>query len=158
MDSLKIIKIVPFAFAIHNFEEAWAICNTSQTYQNPFVANVTQFIIAVSLFTTLGFVLVFGKKLYKTTRYYQYAITGFSGMLFLNVFFPHVLSAIYLQKYTPGLISAVMLILPLTGFLLWKIFQSKLFSTKQFVLTIFSGGLVGTILVAVFLTIGYILS
>lgn len=158
MNALKNIKILPFAFAIHNFEEAWAICNTRYFNQNPFVADTTQFIIAVSLFTALGFVLVFGKTLYKNTRYYQYAITGFSGMLFLNVFFPHVLSSLYLQNYTPGLISALLLILPLTGFILWKIFQAKLFSNKQFVFTILLGGLAGFILVVVFLGIGYLLS
>ncbi len=158
MSTSKIIKIVPFAFAVHNIEEAWAFCNTSQTNQNPFVANATQFIIAVSLFTILGFVLVFGKKLYKNEKHYQYAITGFSGMLFLNVFFPHVLSAVYLQSYSPGLISAVILILPLTGFLLWKFIQSNRFSTKQFVLTILSGAIAGIVLVFVFLGIGYLLT
>ncbi len=54
MNNSIVVKILPFAFAIHNFEEAWAICNTHQIYHNPFIANSIQFIIAVSLFVLVA--------------------------------------------------------------------------------------------------------
>ena len=158
MNSPNFIKILPFAFALHNIEEAWTICNAGTFEHNPFVVNNNQFIVAVTLFTILGFVLVFGKKLYRNQQCYEYAITGFAGMLFLNTFFPHILSAIYFQTYTPGLITTSILILPLTSIILWKIFRSRIFSNKQFTITILSSGIAGIILIAVFLGIGYILS
>jgi hypothetical protein len=126
----SLIKYLPFVFALHNFEEAWAICNTGKFELNKFVVSSNQFIIAVSLFTILGFVLVFGKKLYRDQKYYQYTILGFTGMLFLNAFFPHILSVIYFRTYMPGSITALTLILSATSFILWKIFQSKIFSNK----------------------------
>lgn len=158
MDSLKAVKILPFAFAVHNFEEAWTICDKGFMHYNPLVVNAMQFIVAVSLFTILGFILVFGKKFYKSAKHYQYAVTGFSGMLFLNVFFPHVFSAIYLQNYTPGLISASTIIFPLSGSILWRIFKSKIFTNMQFAKIIFFSGIAGIVLVAVFLGIGYFFS
>jgi hypothetical protein len=158
MDSQNSIKILPFVFALHNFEEAWAIFNAGTFEHNPFVVNSNQFIIAVALFTVLGFVLVFKKKIYRNKKYYQYATTGFTGMLFLNAFFPHILAMICFRTYIPGFITALILILPLTGFILWNIFQSKTLSNKQFIMTVLSGGIAGIVLVAVFLGIGYVVS
>ncbi|MDR0682184.1 MAG: HXXEE domain-containing protein [Dysgonamonadaceae bacterium] len=102
---------------MHNFEEAWTICMGTFEF-NPFIVSNIQFVIAVSLFTILGFILVFGKNLYRSQKYYQYAITGFAGMLFLNTFFPHILSAFYFRTYMPGFITALILILPLTSLIL----------------------------------------
>jgi hypothetical protein len=155
MKDLKIIRYLPFAFMAHNIEEAVAIGNTKNLIFNAHI-NTTQFVIATSLFTILGFALVFGKKKYRSQRSYEYAITGFSGMLFLNAFFPHILSAVYFGTYTPGVITAVALILPLTTIILRKAYQSKEFSNNRFFITILSGGIAGLILVAVFLGIGYI--
>lgn len=157
MKDLRIIIYLPFAFMAHNIEEAVAIGNTKNPIFNAHI-NTTQFVIATSLFTILGFVLVFGKKMYRTQISYEYAITGFSGMLFLNAFFPHILSAVYFKTYTPGVISAVALILPITSIILWKTYQSKEFSNNRFFITIVSGGIAGLILVAVFLGIGYLFS
>lgn len=153
-----IIKYLPLAFMVHNIEEAIAVGNTTNPIFKAHIDNINQFIIAVLLFTILGFIVVYGKKLYKNQRYYEYAVTGFSGMLFLNAFFPHILSSVYFRTYTPGLITVVVLILPITSIILWKTYQMKIFSAKQFPIAIISGGIVGILLVAVFLGIGYLFS
>lgn len=158
MKDLRIIRYLPFAFMAHNIEEAVAIGNTKNLIFNVHNANTKQFVIATSLFTILGFVIVFGKKMYRNQRSYEYAITGFSGMLFLNAFFPHILSAVYFRTYTPGVVTAVALILPLTTIILQKTYQSKEFSNNRFFITIVSGGIAGLILIAVFLGIGYLFS
>jgi len=154
MKDLRIIRYLPFAFMAHNIEESVAIGNTENPIFNAHIANTTQFVIATSLFTILGFALVFGKKMYRNQRSYEYAIIGFSGMLFLNAFFPHILSAVYFGTYTSGVITAVALILPLTTIILRKAYQSKEFSNNRFFITIVSGGIAGLILVSVFLGIG----
>lgn len=149
-----VIKCLPFAFALHNAEEAWHIATTEHAIQSPLVVDPLQFIIAVSLFTILGFGLIFCEKLYPTNRSYQRIIIGFAGMLFLNSFFPHILSAIVLRSYTAGLITSLFLLLPLTTYILRKSY--KLFSKKQFVGIVLTGGVVGIILVFMFLGIGYL--
>jgi hypothetical protein len=132
MKYLRIIRYLPFAFMAHNIEEAVAIGNTKNLIFNAHIANTNQFVIATSLFIILGFALVFGKKMYRNQRSYEYAITGFSGMLFLNSFFPHILSAMYFRMYTPGVITAVVLILPLTTIILRKHISQKSFQTTGF--------------------------
>jgi hypothetical protein len=149
------VKLLPFAFAIHNFEELWAIWKYGSLEDiHPFSVAPIQFAVAVLLFTLLGFALVFAKGLYKTSENYQYAITGFAGTLFLNSFFPHVASVIYFGTYMPGIITAILLILPLTTLILYRTYKAEIFSKKQFILTILLGGFVGLILVFLFLAIG----
>ncbi len=155
------IKLLPFAFAIHNFEEAWVICKFGYGKigeLQPFTVVPLQFIVAVSLFTTLGFIIVFAKRLYKNAITYDYATTGFAGMLFLNSFFPHIISTIYFRTYTLGIISTVLLILPLTAFILYRVHKNKIFTKKQFLLTIFVGGVIGMVLVYLFLSIASLFS
>lgn len=152
------LKILPFVFALHNLEEAWYISRYEQAALTPVAVSPSQFIVAVSLFTILGFVLVYGKKYYPGPRTYLYTVVGFSGMLFLNTFFPHILSVILLHSYTPGIITAVILILPCTAFILWKVFKGNYLTNRQLLLTVFLGGITGIGLVALFLGIGYIFS
>jgi hypothetical protein len=152
----KYIALLPVAFALHNVEEAIYINNVNHLEFNHFLYNQTQFIIAVSLFTTLGFVLVFGKKLYKSESAYQYATVGFAGMLFLNAIISHIIPSIFFLEYMPGVVTAVLLLLPLTTCILWKNYKLRLFSNKQLIITIFSGGIIGIILVGVFLGIAHL--
>lgn len=120
--------------------------------------NSLQFLIAASLFTILGFIVTYSKTLYRTTGRYELVITGFSGMLLLNAFFPHTLSAIYYKGYTPGLFSVIVIIMPLTTYILWKIYQSKEIPVRLMVTAIALGGVAGLVLMFMFLGIGYFIS
>ena len=152
----KYIALLPFAFALHNVEEAIYIDSVNHLGFSRLLYNQTQFIIAVSLFTILGFVLVFGKGLYKSQSAYQSAIAGFAGMLFLNAIISHIIPSIFFLNYMPGVVTAVLLLLPLTACILWEIYRLRWFSNKKLILTILSGGIVGIILVGVFLGVTYL--
>jgi len=149
------ISLLPILFMLHNIEEVIAIHFMNDIHFLSAIHHISQFIIAVLLFTILGFIVVFWKSIYKTNTQYQYIVLGFTGMLFLNSFFPHILSAIYFRRYTPGLITAFFLILPFTGFILWKFHHLKIFPTGKELITIFTGGIIGILLVFIFLGIGY---
>lgn len=150
------VKLLPFAFTIHNCEELWAISILENNFGSPFLVSNLQFAIAVGLFSILGFVLVFGKRLYRNNNQYSYAVLGFAGMLFLNSFFPHILSAILFKTYTPGCISAFFIILPLTSYILIKMYKLKMFPITKFIKSIICGAIIGLILVFIFLGIGYL--
>ena len=78
MKSIKrCIAVLPFAFAIHNIEEALCIHKIQNPVFDMPLYSQNQFIIAVSFFTVLGFILVFGKRLYRNESGYRYATTGF---------------------------------------------------------------------------------
>lgn len=154
----KPVVLLPFAFMVHNIEEAVTMKSwvDKNPIKNQYPVSVQQFLIAVILFTALGFILVFLKRIYKSDKQYFLVIAGFSGMLLLNVFFPHFIGAIAYRTYMPGLYTAMLINLPLTLYILYQ--QRRwLLSTKEVLLSVSIGGVVGIVLVKVFLTIGSVL-
>ncbi|QTE21802.1 HXXEE domain-containing protein [Polaribacter cellanae] len=151
-----LIILLPFAFALHNFEEILGMEKWTKSIPIFIHKPVTtrQFGIAVILFTILGFAITFSKELYQTEKYYYLIITGFSGMLFLNVFFPHLLAVIYLRKYAPGIITGLLINLPLTITILLLVKDSEILSQKQMIFSVIAGGLIGIFLAFIFLKIG----
>ncbi|MBE0649733.1 MAG: HXXEE domain-containing protein [Bacteroidales bacterium] len=154
-----IISLLPFAFALHNLEEALGMEKwtkfTPSFIHRPFTTR--QFGIAVLLFTVLGFIVVFAKGLYKTEELYYMFVSGFAGILLLNVFIPHLVAVIYMKKYAPGIISALLVNLPLSAFVLTKIKNAGLLTTKQVFLSVITGGVIGVVLTFGFLKIGAII-
>lgn len=151
-----LITLLPFAFALHNFEEVLGMEKWTKSVPTFIHKPVTtrQFGIAVTLFTILGFIITFSKGLYLSEKYYLTFITGFTGMLFLNVFFPHLLATIYLRKYAPGVITGVFINLPLTIAILFLVNDSRILSLGRIVILVITGGLIGIILAFILLEIG----
>jgi len=152
------VYLLPFVFAIHNFEESLSMAEWSNRASLSLHPTVTtlQFAIAVSLFTLLGFLVIFLLPRLTAGRVYQAVICAFAGMLWLNVFFPHLLGALYLRSYTPGLVSALVLNLPLSSALIYLLIRAKLFRWKEALLLCAAGGISGALLAWIFLAIGKI--
>lgn len=147
------------AFLFHNIEEAIYIC--SYPVQSPvsFIhpANCTQFLWAVSILTFVG---ILGSVRALTTKkpiVFLFISTALAGILLFNVFLPHVIIAVYTVQYTPGLVSALVLNLPLSLVVLSKN-RIQYLTKSQFLKHIFTGFIVGyllfaTIMLLVFLVI-----
>ena len=150
------INILPFAFLLHNIEEAISVEDWIK--KNPmkisYSITTNQFVVAVALFTVMGFIVVFAKKAYKNEERFLLLITGFSGMLLLNVFFPHLIAALAFRMYVPGVITALLVNLPLTIYILWHIHKAYKLSMRTMIFTIIGGGLFGIVLAYIFLLIG----
>ena len=152
----KSILLLPFAFALHNLEEALTIAKWSISNPNFYKVPVltVQFSIAVGIFTIVGFLITFSKKMYFAEKYYFYVIIGFTGMIMMNVFIPHLLGAIYLKKYTPGLITGLLINLPLTIHILSSLIKSNKVEIKQMTLFIIVGCVLGSALAFLFIQVG----
>ena len=134
------------AFLVHNLEEAITICR--YPVENPFPiiqpASCSQFLIAVSLLSAVV-LIAFGIAIQtKIEHIYNFISTGLAAAILLNVFLPHFLVANYTFHYTPGLVSAIALNLPLSLLVLIKN-RSRYSSNMQFYRQI-----------AYFLVIGYL--
>jgi hypothetical protein len=153
------INILPFAFMLHNIEEAVSMEDwiAKSPMKISYSITTSQFIVAVALFTVVGFIVVFAKRLYKDEAQFFILIAGFSGMLLLNVFIPHLIAALVFRMYVPGLITAVLVNFPLTIYILWHIYKSPDPITKNLIFIIIAGGIVGVVLAFLFLLIGMVL-
>jgi len=153
-----LIRTLPVAFLLHNLEEVMTLEQWGNIQAGIFPSPPTtaQFAIAVGLFSLLGFIITYARPLNKREKTFYYVMAGFSGMLLLNVFIPHLIGAIYLGSYTPGLITATLLNLPLSLSILKLLHKPNIFNTKQLILSILTGGIIGTILAFTLLEVGKI--
>ena len=110
------------SFIFHNIEEAISIC--SYPIQSPisFIkpASCSQFLWAVSIMSLIVVVLFIAAIRTKQHAFNLFISTAIASGLVLNVFIPHIAAAIYSLNYTPGLVTAVLLNLPLGFITLFK--------------------------------------
>jgi hypothetical protein len=142
------------AFVFHNIEEAVSICrypvHSAVSFIHP--ANGRQFVVAVTIMTLVvltAFVIALRTK---QAAIYLLISTAISSGLVLNVFVPHVIVALYTLNYTPGLISAMVLILPL-GLITLSKNRSVSINRKQFYRHISIGLVVGYLLFALVMSL-----
>ena len=152
------VKFLPFAFMIHNIEEIVYVDNMNNTELDIPIYGQAQFVVTVLFFTAFGFIIVFGKSLYRNASYCRYAIAGFAGMLFLNAVFSHIIPSVYFMNYMSGVATAVLFLLPLSAYRLWKIHTLQLLSNRQLMVTTVLGGIAGIAFVFGFLNIAYLLT
>lgn len=148
--SQSIFNSLIIAFIFHNIEEAFSIC--SYPVQSPFAfiepATCRQFLVAASIITAavlLAFSIAIRTK--KPTVYLLISTAIASGLV-LNVLIPHLLIVVYTLNYTPGLITAVTLNLPL-GLIVLSKNKSVCKSTMQFINYVGIGLVTGYLLFAI---------
>ena len=137
------------SFLFHNIEEAISIC--SYPVQNPvsFIkpASCSQFLWAASLLTIVVIVFFIAALRIKKQTVNLLISTAIASGLVLNVFIPHLLVAIYTLNYTPGLVTGVVLNLPL-GLITLSKNSSLCKSRKQFYQYVIIGLIAGYLLFA----------
>lgn len=112
--SLKLIFLL--GFTIHNIEESvwlpeWS--KHAKKFHEPVERN--QFIFAVIVVTIIGYLVTAAEIINNTPgSVFTYIYLGFIGMMGLNTILPHLVATILLKKYAPGLITALLLNLPLS--------------------------------------------
>lgn len=112
--ALKLIFLL--GFTIHNIEESIWLPEWSK-HANKFHEPVerNQFIFAVIVVTILGYLVTTAEIIENMPgSVFSYIYLGFIGMMGLNTILPHLAATIILKKYAPGLITALLLNLPLS--------------------------------------------
>ncbi|MFZ4549047.1 MAG: HXXEE domain-containing protein [Bacteroidales bacterium] len=133
--------LLTIAFIIHNVEEAVFICRYPVENLVSFIKPLScgQFKVAVSIITVvvLSFVIIAMQT--KNRDLYLFISSSISAALVLNAVVPHIVIAIYTLHYTPGLVSAVLLIVP-SG--LWVIgINNRIYANRKKMLKHIGSGL-----------------
>lgn len=140
--------LFPIAFAFHNLEEAlWfpTFSKSAGKFHKP--VNTFEFVFAVITLTLLSIIITFlflmnGKQSFACYMYFAFNF----GML-INVFFPHLAATIILRKYCPGLLTGILLLVPVTVYILLFGYQNQyfLFPKFWFITIPFAGLVIGSI-------------
>jgi len=112
--------LFPIAVALHNCEEAiwlpgWAVSHASQLPVHPPPAG--EFRLAL-LVLTVGAVAVTGLSAMKGPQsLWTYLTFGYIVAMWVNVMVPHVPATVIFHSYTPGVVTAVLINLPVMSYL-----------------------------------------
>ena len=118
--SRKAFTLLTAGFVLHNAEEALTM--PTQLGVSPVsllqLPTYNQFLLSVAILTIVAIFAYIAAMRTKNGKTYLFISTAIAAALLFNVFVPHLAAAILTLKYTPGLITAVLLNLPLSILLL----------------------------------------
>jgi hypothetical protein len=107
-------------FTLHNLEESMWLPEWSKDAKKihePVKKN--QFVFAIIIVTLIGYLVTFINILFdQPGNITNYLYLGFIGMMGLNSVFPHLVATLILKKYAPGLITGILLNLPISCILI----------------------------------------
>ena len=137
------------AVTLHNLEEAVWLPDWSQQagrWHRPVEKIPFRFAVLVLTLLAYGFAylgLMGGKQSVGI-----YLLGGYAFVMLVNVFFPHLLAAIWLNQYVPGLGTALALNLPICSALLFLLYREEYLSFWPLVIlgTLFAAGSIPLIL------------
>jgi hypothetical protein len=126
MNFRKAQWLFPVLATLHNAEEAiffryWP----KQMSRFRFPTEPGQFRFGVVVLTLLVWVLTWGSYERGRQTIWAYLTTGCMATMLANVFLPHIPISIAVHGYTPGLVTAVVLNLPLLSLLLRQALRER---------------------------------
>ena len=119
----KLLWMFPIALTLHNLEEAvWLPAWSQHAGFWEIPVGATEFRIAAGLLAILAYAVTYwsirtGKEAVGT-----YVLAGFVFAMLLNVIY-HVAATLGLRQYAPGVVTAVLINLPVMWYLLLRVFR-----------------------------------
>ena len=131
------------AVTLHSLEEAVWLPDWSQQagrWHQP--VEKIPFRFAVLVLTILAYVFAYLGLMGGKQSFGIYLLSGYVWIMLVNVFFPHLLAAIRLNQYVPGLGTALALNLPVCSAFLFVVLKEDYVSPWPLLITgcIFAGG------------------
>jgi Protein of unknown function with HXXEE motif len=151
----RVLWLLPLIFIIHDGEElltmpGW-IANHRQELERlaamsdiaaemirSLPTNTSQVAIAIGFILLLFVLVTAGASLSGRRGFWLYAYAGLLGVLFLHVF-THIAQAILVGGYAPGVIGAVVAIIPGALYLYKRLFAARLLTLKSAVVSALIG-------------------
>jgi uncharacterized protein with HXXEE motif len=115
----KLQWLFPLVVTLHNTEEAiWlpAWSQQASTWHVP--VGPGEFRFAALVLTLLAFLVTYLSVRMGQQTVWAYLATGYMAAMIANVFLPHMAASVAMRSYTPGLVTAVLLNLPVLFLLL----------------------------------------
>lgn len=158
MSRKALLWLVPVFITLHNLEEAFLMPafiekrNASVTGAIPPIT-YKQFLIALFIITVIPYLIAF---IWLGRSWAVYLLVGFQVVMLINVI-AHVLMALFFRGYTPGLVTALLINLPFSLYLLRRALRERWMS-KGAVVWMFPAGLLvhGPLLAGLLLLSGWI--
>ncbi|HEX8000837.1 MAG TPA: HXXEE domain-containing protein [Pyrinomonadaceae bacterium] len=151
----RVLWLLPLIFIIHDGEELLTMPGWIASHQQELArlaamsdvaaemirslpTNRSQVAIAIGFILLLFVLVTTGASLSGMRGFWLYAYAGLLGVLFLHVF-THIAQAILVGGYAPGVIGAVVAIIPGALYLYKRLFEAQLLTLKSAVVSALIG-------------------
>lgn len=130
----RLLWLVPIFLTIHNMEEAPFMENWYKRLpvKLPLTVTTRQFVIAVTFITIAGFMITYLGVEYMANQTGFLLILGMQAILLFNAFVPHIVTTIRFRMYSPGVVTAVLIMLPFSFYLFRRAFAENMLNWNQF--------------------------
>lgn len=124
-----------FAITLHNIEEAIWLPKWSQQ-PSKFQKSVTssEFHFAVVVITAFAYLSAFSYIYRPESNLTKWIFIGFLGSMILNAIFPHLMATILMKKYAPGLLTGLLLNIPINSLVIHQMFVEDLIVWKELII------------------------
>ncbi|PDZ08525.1 HXXEE domain-containing protein [Bacillus pseudomycoides] len=139
-NSTLYIWLIPILFAFHNAEEYYFFPEMKYFQPIRMEENAGQkqyFFIALCLLTSIVFLLVCIHSIFKK-KVTLYILLVIQAMIFMNGLF-HITGAILTERYVPGLVTAVIFIIPFSFFWFRKGIRNDWWELKHVIVSCIAG-------------------
>ena len=154
---MKNYYVVFFCLAItlHNLEEALWLPQWSQL-DSSFQKSVTpnEFHFAILIITALAYLVSFLYLNFYESNVIKWAFIGFLGSMIFNAIFPHLIVTFLMKTYAPGLATALLLNIPINTVILYKLYNLKLVTLKEIVISTVAIGIILLAMIPVLFMLG----
>lgn len=144
-----------FAITLHNIEEAIWLPKWSQQssrFQKPVTSS--EFHFAVVFITILAYLSSIYFFYMPDSIFAKWIFIGFLGSMIVNAIFPHLFVTILMKKYAPGLITGLLLNLPINSLIIYKMFSNNLITWKELAISTCVVGIILLVLIPVLFKVG----
>ncbi len=124
----KLQWLFPIAVTIHNGEEAvwmqgWASRHAGQLPMHPPGALLVR--VALIALVIAAFAVTYLSEREGPRSVWAYLLFGGIVAMLVNVFVPHMPAALLFRSYTPGVVTAVLVNLPVMSYLAWRAVRER---------------------------------
>lgn len=144
-----------FAITLHNIEEAIWLPRWSQ-HSSHFQKSVTpsEFHFAVIVITGLAYLSAFGYVYRPEVVLTKWIFIGFLGSMIFNTVFPHLIATVVMKKYAPGLLTGLLLNIPINSLVIYQMFLDNLIVWKELIISTVVIGLILLALIPLLFRVG----
>jgi Protein of unknown function with HXXEE motif len=130
----RLLWLVPVFLSIHNLEEAPFMENWYRRLpvKIPLTVTTRQFVIAVTVITLAGYALTYIGVEYLANQTGYLLVVGMQAILLFNAFVPHIATTIRFRMYSPGVITAILIMLPFSFYLFRRAFAENILNWTEF--------------------------
>jgi hypothetical protein len=159
MEDKSIYILFVLAITIHNIEEALWLPAWSK-YAKRFIKQIDaqEFRFALLMVTILALLVTSAFIAFPQNEITRYIYFGFLGTIMVNVIIPHLVATVVLKRYCPGLISGLLLNLPINGFIIFHALDRNIINLFEVIVSTLIVGILLLISLPLLFRIGKIIT